>query len=236
MAENRSVEKALIVAIDGPSGVGKSTIARLLAEQLGVPVLDTGAMYRALGLEVLNTGVNPDDKQAVVALLRVTKIDVRPTSNGGLEILLNGTPVGDRIRTPEVSDATSRASTFPEVRRRMVDLQRRVAARTGAVVEGRDIGTVVFPDTPNKFFMSARSEVRAERRHKELLARGRDTTFEAVHEEILRRDERDRERSNSPLKDDGTYHRVDTSAAPPEQVVQEMLASIQATGRTDPPD
>lgn len=219
----------VIVAIDGPSGVGKSTIARRLAKHLGLPVLDTGAMYRALGLEVLNANVDPEDSAAVVALLEVTDIDVLATLSGGLEVLLNGTPVGDLIRTPEVSDATSRASTSPEVRRRMVNLQRQVAQRTGAVVEGRDIGTVVFPDTPNKFFLSARSAVRAERRFKELQARGRDTTLEAVHRELQRRDERDRERSNSPLRDDGTYHRLDTSLHTVDEIVQKMLEKIRQT-------
>jgi cytidylate kinase len=217
----------LIVAIDGPSGVGKSTIARRLAELLGLPVLDTGAMYRALGLEVLNSAVDPDNGAAVVALFKTTEIDVQPTAFGGLEVLLNGAPVGERIRTPEVSDATSRACTSPKVRRRMVDLQRQVAKRTGAVVEGRDIGTVVFPDIPNKFFLSARSEVRAARRFKELTARGRRTTVEAVHHEILRRDERDRQRTNSPLHDDGTYHRLDTSVHTPEEIAQEMLVMIR---------
>ena len=232
-AEVVVAEGPLIVAIDGPSGVGKSTVARQLAERLGLEVLDTGAMYRAMGLEVVESTVDPNDRQGVLDLLEGTSVDVRPGPEG-LQVLLDGEPVGDRIRTPEVSETTSLISTYPEVRRRMVHLQRQVAERQGAVVEGRDIGTVVFPNTPHKFFLRADVAIRAERRRLELAARGREKSLEEVQRELARRDERDRSREDSPLLDDGTYHRVDTSDKAPETVVDEMLAAILQGGTEGP--
>ena len=217
----------LVVAIDGPSGVGKSTSARQLAERLGVPMLDTGAMYRAAALAVLEGGVDPGDRENVLARLEAVRIEVRADGAGGLEILLEGEPVAERIRTPAVSDATSRISTYSWVRRRMVDLQRQAAALGGAVVEGRDIGTVVFPDTPHKFFLDADPEVRARRRLEELRQRGHRVELEQVLEEQRRRDERDATRKDSPLVNDGTYHTLDTSQLEPTEVVAMMLRAIK---------
>jgi cytidylate kinase len=216
------------VAIDGPAGVGKSTVARLLAARLGVPMLDTGAMYRAVALDVLERGVDPADREAVVAVAAASPVEVAAGA-AGVGIRLAGEPVEPRIRTSEVSEATSRISTYPEVRRRMVELQRRAAERFGAVVEGRDIGTVVFPDTPHKFFLEARNEVRAERRHRDLeAAPGEAPPVEEVRRDLERRDRRDREREDSPLACDETYEVIDTSELSPEEVVERMVRAIEA--------
>ncbi len=222
-------EPALIVAIDGPSGVGKSTVAALLAERLGVPRLDTGAMYRAAALAVLEAGVDPDRRQRVVELVAAADVRLRRDAHGGAEVLLDGRPVGRRIRTPEVSDATSRISVYPEVRRRMVALQRRFAERVGAVVEGRDIGTVVCPDTRHKFFLDADPQVRARRRHRELLAAGKAVPFEDLSAKLQRRDERDRSRTEAPLVRDASYHGIDTSELTPEEVVERMVGMIRSS-------
>lgn len=215
----------LIVAIDGPSGVGKSTAARRLAERLGVPYLDTGAMYRALALEVIERGVDPTDRERVAAAVEAAELALEPEA-GGFAVLLHGRPVGERIRSPEVSAASSRISEYPEVRRRMVTLQRAVAGRLGAVVEGRDIGTRVFPDTPHKFFLDARPEVRFERRYEQLRGAGREVTRQAVAEEIAARDRRDLTRRESPLTRDATYTLLDTSDASVDQIVDRMAQAI----------
>jgi CMP/dCMP kinase len=222
----------LIVAIDGPSGVGKSTAARLLARRLGVPYLDTGATYRALALKVLKAGVDPFDRRAVEALAAAADVRLEPPGEDGgdLEILLDGEPVGERIRAPEVSEATSVIASYPGVRRRMVALQRRGAGRLGAVVEGRDIGTRVFPDAPFKFFLDARPEVRHRRRFEELRRQGRTVSLAEVAAEMSRRDHRDASRAHSPLTRDGRYLAVDTSEAAIDEVVERMVAAIRGTG------
>ena len=218
---------ARIIAIDGPSGGGKTTAAKRLAERLELPVLDTGAMYRAAALKILECGCDPGDRQAVVRLFEETDVDLRPAAGGALEVLLDGEPVEDRIRTPEVAAATSKISTYPEIRRRQVALQRRAAERQGAVVEGRDIGTVVFADTPHKFFLHARPEVRAERRFQELEAAGESVTYEEVLENIVERDRRDSNRRDSPLSCDDSYTVLDTSELSPDEIVEEMIRRIR---------
>lgn len=219
-------DSPLIVAIDGPSGVGKSTAARALARRLGLPVLDTGAMYRALALRVLETGLDPGDREAVEELAERTEIDVRPAEDGRLEVLLEGAPVGERIRRHAVSEATSRISSYPRVRRRMVALQRRAAGRAGAVVEGRDIGTVVFPDTPHKFFLRADPVVRAERRWHELRRRGEEVELDTVRRDVVERDARDTGRADSPLRHDESYRLIDTTERSPDEVVEAMVSAI----------
>lgn len=221
----------ILVAIDGPSGVGKSTAARRLAERLGVPVLDTGAMYRAVGLRALEENLDLDDEAAVLRLAETIDLDLRPVPGGGpgdLELWIDDAPAGERIRTHEVSEATSRVSVHPALRRRMVALQRQWGARHGAVVEGRDIGTVVFPDTPHKFFLDARAEVRARRRCDELRAKGEDVAFADILADVERRDARDSERADSPLTCDASYERIDTSDAAPDQVVARMEMSVHS--------
>ncbi|HEV8580030.1 MAG TPA: (d)CMP kinase [Thermoanaerobaculia bacterium] len=217
----------LIVAIDGPSGVGKSTAARRLAWRLGVPFLDTGAMYRAIGLKVLESGIDPHDQGKVVAIAGDADVRLGRSEDGGFEVLLDGEPVEARIRTPEVGEATSAISAYPEVRQRMVRLQREAAGQFGAVLEGRDIGTRVFPDTPYKFFLDARSDVRFKRRFDELSAAGRPVTLEQVVDEISRRDQRDSTRTDSPLTREGSYTFIDSSELSIDEVVERMAGEIE---------
>jgi len=224
----------IVVAIDGPSGVGKSTAARRLARRLGVPFLDTGAMYRAIALRVLESGTDPADRDAVEAIAAETGVSLRARPDGSFEVLLDGGPVEARIRTPEVGEATSTIAAYPGVRRRMVELQRDAASRCGGVVEGRDIGTRVFPETPHKFFLDARSEVRFQRRHDELAAAGREVTIDQVREEITSRDRRDSTRADSPLSRDPSYTYIDTSDLGIDEVVERMAQAVaqRSAGRS----
>lgn len=218
----------VVVAIDGPSGVGKSTAARRLSRRLGVPYLDTGAMYRAVALEVLEREVPLDDEEAVIEVARHVDIDLQlDPGTGGAHVLLGGEPVEDRIRTPRVGEASSRISTYPEVRERLVALQRGFAERHGGVLEGRDIGTRVFPDTPHKFFLDARQDVRYRRRFEQLAEAGADASYSEVVVEIDRRDQRDSHRQESPLTYDESYQLIDTSDLTPDEVVDRMEESIR---------
>lgn len=210
----------LIVAIDGPSGVGKSTVARMVATRLGVPYLSTGAMYRALALEVQASGTDPGDREAVERL--ATLLDLSLVVDGhSLRILLHGKAPGDRAYSLEVSQITSRISTYPGVRARMVELQRRGARRQGAVLEGRDIGTRVFPETPYKFFLEAGPAVRAKRRWLQLSEEARQAIgLKEVLREVRNRDRRDSTRAESPLTLDDSYTLIDTDDRSADQVAE----------------
>ena len=218
----------LVVAIDGPAGVGKSTVARGLARELGLPYLDTGAMYRALGWKALREGVPPDDHDAVAALAAAADLELQPRADGGVDVRLDGAPVEPHIRAPEVGEMASRLAAQPAVRARLVELQRAFGGAYGAVMEGRDIGTVVFPHTPFKFFLDARPPVRVRRRLDQLRAAGREASDAEVEEELHSRDRRDRERAHSPLAWDPSYERVDTSAMTLDEVVAHLVAAIAA--------
>jgi cytidylate kinase len=222
-----SAPRPLIVAIDGPSGVGKSTAARLLARRLGIPYLDTGAMYRAVALAVLDRGADPEDREAVLAIAGAAEVGLHGRDDGSFEVLLDGEPIETRIRVPRVGEAASKVSSYPEVRDRMVALQRACAARFGAVMEGRDIGTQVFPETPHKFFVTARAEIRHRRRHEQLAELGRDVTLEEVAAEMRDRDRRDSTRDASPLLQDASYVEIDTSEVAVEEVVERMAAAVE---------
>jgi cytidylate kinase len=217
-----------IIAIDGPSGAGKSTIARLLANRLNLPYLDTGAMYRAVGLLARMGGISLPiaDPDAVATLASRFRIDLS-TSPGGTSVWLDGKDVSSSIREPEISLYASAVSAIPAVRRLLVARQREIAREKGGVIEGRDIGTKVFPDTPYKFFLTATEEVRARRRHAELAARGLSEPYEKVLEEMRKRDQDDSGRADSPLRLTEGHRRLDSDGKTPEGIVREVLRALR---------
>ena len=219
----------LIVAIDGPSGAGKSTVARALAERLGVPYIDTGAMYRAVGLAAREAGVTLPitDPGRVAELADELEVGLEPGPDG-TRVLLSSRDVSQDIRQPEIALYASAVSAIPEVRRRMVAQQRRLARDRGGVMEGRDIGTRVFPETPFKFFLTASPEVRALRRSQELAESGRAEPYEKVLAEMTARDLADRTRADSPLTLDGRYVVVDTTQRGIPDIVEEMEGRVRA--------
>jgi cytidylate kinase len=223
------------VAIDGPSGAGKSTVAKALARRLGVPYIDTGAMYRAIGLAARDRGVTlpVTDPEEVAAIAESSSVEL-DVSGADTRVLLDGRDVTDAIRLPEISLYASAVSAIPAVRRRLVSLQRRLAEKSGGVLEGRDIGTRVFPETPHKFFLTAPLAVRAERRARELRERGTPQRSEDVLAEIERRDLADSTRSDSPLTFDDSYTLVDTGRREIGEIVDELEGRIRAvsTGST----
>ena len=217
--------RALIVAIDGPSGVGKSTTSKLVARALDIPHIDTGAMYRAIGLAAVRRGVDLHDGVALEQLASNTSIEFVPGEPP--RVLLEGEDVTHLIRTPEISMAASHVSAASGVRRMLVRMQQELGRRNGGVLEGRDIGTKVFPETPHKFFLTARPEVRAQRRYAELIAKGEAADFDTVLAESLRRDEQDSTRSDSPLSFDESYTVVDTSDLTIAQVVEAIVEAVR---------
>jgi len=218
----------LIVAIDGPSGVGKSSTSKLLARALSVPHIDTGAMYRAIAIKALHASVPLDDEEELGRIAATSVIEfVRDAE--GVRVLLDGADVTDAIRAPEVSMAASTVSARPSVRKLLVKLQQELGEREGGVLEGRDIGTKVFPNTPYKFFLTASPEVRAARRSHDLRARGIEQAIEQVQSEIVQRDDQDSTRADSPLLMDDSYIVVDTSDLSIHEVVEQMLARIRGS-------
>lgn len=219
--------RPLIVAIDGPSGVGKSTTSRRVASELGIPHIDTGAMYRAIALKAQNATVTLSEPERLAQLAAGSTIEFEGEI-GRQRVLLDGIDVSEAIRTPEISLAASAVSAVSAVRRVLVRLQQDIGHRAGGVLEGRDIGTVVFPETPNKFFLTARPEIRARRRFLELSEKGSDSTFDAVFDEMLRRDGQDSTRADSPLRCDESYHLIDTSDLSIDEVVARIVATVRA--------
>lgn len=216
----------LIVAIDGPSGVGKSTTSKLVARALDIPHIDTGAMYRAIGLAAVRRGVDVRDAAALEELASRTGIEFVPGNPP--RVLLDGEDVTHLIRTPEISMAASHVSAISAVRRILVQLQQELGRRSGGVLEGRDIGTKVFPETPHKFFLTARPDVRARRRYDELVAKGQIAQFDEVLADALLRDEQDSTRADSPLSFDESYTVIDTSDLTIEQVVEAIVSAVRA--------
>jgi len=214
----------MIIAIDGPSGSGKSTLGRMLARALKLLYIDTGSMYRAVALATIESEIDPRDQQAVVSLATRIEIDLEGDPDS-LSVLLNGRDVTDQIRTEKVTEMSSIVSTIPGVRRAMVERQRTFGKR-GAVLNGRDIGTVVFPDADVKFFLTAAPEERAERRYKEDQDAGASTTFAETLADMVERDRRDSTRADSPLKvaDDAIV--IDSTGKNIQQVFEEMMERI----------
>jgi cytidylate kinase len=221
------VRAFVIIAIDGPAGVGKSTVAKLLAARLGYLYLDTGALYRAVAWKALRTKIQPTDQEQVAGLLQTTSLHMQ-FRNGAMQVLVDGRDVTGEIRTPDVTGVASIVSAIPAVREWLLPIQRRIGRDGSVVAEGRDIGTKVFPSAPLKFFLDADATARAERRHRELIAAGYGGAIEATYQDLSGRDMRDRNRSIAPLVPAADARPIDTSALNVEQVVEQMLAAVSA--------
>jgi cytidylate kinase len=217
----------MIVAIDGPSGAGKSSLAKRIARDLRFTYLDTGAIYRALALKILRQGVDLNDTAALSAIVIDTDIDLRGR-NGQLLVFLDGEDVSASIRTPEVSQMASKASAIAMVRHRLLDLQRDLGRRGNVVAEGRDIGTVVFPDAQVKIYLDASIAERARRRCDELRAAGREVSLDETIIEMEERDKRDSERDIAPLRKAADALALDSSGLTADEVAEKVLQLIKS--------
>lgn len=221
------------VAIDGPAGAGKSTVAKRLAERLGFLHVDTGALYRTVALAARRAGAAWDDEPAVAqvaeAVVAERRIRMeRPAGPGAMRVILDGEDVSALIRTPEMSAGASRVSSIAAVRSALLDLQRQAGADGGVVLEGRDIGTVVFPDAEVKLFLTATPEERARRRHDELVEKGVATTYEATLQDQLARDKADTERPVAPLRRADDAVLIDSTGRDVDAVIEEMVSVVEA--------
>ncbi|WP_437925444.1 (d)CMP kinase [Sorangium sp. So ce291] len=247
--------RRLRVAIDGPAGAGKGTVARGLAERLGYLLVDTGALYRAVALAVHRVGLAWDESGAIGALAEdlagggriALERSAAPASapgaapddspaqssvgGSGMRVLLDGEDVSSAIRAPEISLGASRVSAVPAVRKALLSMQRQAGAVGGVVLEGRDIGTVVFPDAEVKFFLTAPAEIRAKRRYDELVARGMAVSFEATLSDVLRRDKADSERAVAPLRKADDAILVDSGHRSPQEIIDEMATLVEVRAR-----
>ena len=220
------------IAIDGPSGAGKSTISRKAAEKFGFIYVDTGAIYRTIGLAAKTHGVSLEDKKAITAMLPELDIELRYNEDGEQCMYLDGKDVSRDIRLPEVSMLASAVSAIPEVRAFLVDMQRGMAAKHDVIMDGRDIGTVILPDADLKIFLTADVADRARRRCEELREKGMDKPFDEVLDEMKRRDEQDTASAAAPLKAAGDAVVLDTSGNTLEQSIAEVCRLIEEkTGR-----
>lgn len=215
------------VAIDGPAGAGKSTIARRVANELGYLYVDTGAIYRTVGLYAKRMGADPHSEAEVVPLLDGLDLDMKVESDGIQHMYLNGEDVTDRIREPEVSMLASAVSALPAVRAFLLDMQRDLAKTRDVLMDGRDIGTVVLPDATVKIFLTAKPEVRALRRWKELEEKGNTDTFEQVLEDVIQRDYNDSHRAVAPLRQAEDAVLADTSELNLEESIELVLKTIK---------
>ena len=214
------------IAIDGPVGAGKSSVSDAVAKRLGILHLDTGAMYRALGLTALRRGIDPGDEEKIVSLCRNLKVSVRHEADGQ-HTLVEGEDVTGMIRTPEVSMAASTVSRYAEVRREMVRIQQQLAAETDMLVDGRDICTTVLPNATAKIFLTAAPEERARRRWLEMKEKGQEEPFETVLEAVIRRDEQDMNRPVEPLRQAEDAVLVDSTKLSFDEVVDAIIAIVE---------
>ena len=225
--------KGIVIAIDGPIGAGKSTIAKLVAQRLGYLYVDTGAMYRAVALKALRFGMDIRDPILMENLAQATDIQLRSQSDGNLRVILDGEDVTEAIRTPEVSEASSVVSAHKGVREVLSMRQKEMAKPGGVVMEGRDIQTVIAPDAEIKIFLTATQEERARRRWLELRQKGIEVSYEQVLREIRERDERDSKRPIAPLKKAPDAIEIDTTEMTPDEVTDKIvkIAESLLTGK-----
>ena len=207
------------IAIDGPAGAGKSTIARKIAAELGYVYVDTGAMFRAIGLYMVRLGVELSDSGAIADKVSGADVDI-VYKDGAQVVMLNGEDVNGLIRTEEISDAASKVAVVPEVRKKMLTLQRNIAKNHDVIMDGRDIGSAVLPDADLKIYLTASVDVRAERRYKENIEKGIEADLEAIKADIRERDERDMNRSEAPLVKVPDATEIDTSDMTIDEVVK----------------
>lgn len=215
------------IAIDGPAGAGKSTIAKMVAKKLGYIYVDTGAMYRAMALFILNSGVNPEDAKAVADKAQEADISIEYNDKGEQIVLLNGENVNGLIRTPQVSEMASVTSANADVRLKLVALQQALAAKTSVVMDGRDIASKVLPGAEVKVYLTASSACRAKRRYDEMMAKGEECNLEEIEKDIIDRDYRDMHRENSPLVQVPEAELVDSSDMTIEEVTEAILKLCQ---------
>lgn len=226
------MRKPLVITIDGPAGAGKSTVAQKVAERLGLTYIDSGATYRAAALKVLESGADPLNAPVVAKLIGSTDVQVA-TSGHGPHVLLDGVDVTARLRSPEVTLAAAQVSRLPAVRAKLIEMQRAFARGRGVVMEGRDIGTVVFPQAPLKIFLKADVEERAHRRLRQDSQDGRDATLEKTAYEIGRRDQLDAERKLSPLIPAPDAVEIDSTHLVADHVVDQILALARSRRLVD---
>jgi len=215
-----------IITIDGPSGSGKSTVSRLLAKKLQFLYLDTGAMYRAVALQVKREGIDFRDEKELMELCRNLDLNFR-TDEGGSKLYIGKEDVSLAIRTPEMDMLSSKISAIKQVRETMTALQRKIGEEGRLVAEGRDMGTVVFPDADHKFFITASPEIRAERRYRERTTRDEPVSRAEVERELRKRDDQDSTRAIAPLRPAKDAKIIDTTALNPDQVVEKILGNIK---------
>jgi len=211
------------IAIDGPAGAGKSTIAKIVSKKLGFIYIDTGAMYRAMAVHLTRLGVDGNDFAAIEANIDSADISIGH-ENGEQVVYLNGENVNSQLRTEEVSSMASKSSANAKVREKLVELQRKQAKTTDVVMDGRDIGTVVLPDSNLKVYLTASSRVRAERRYKEMIEKGEQCDLNTIEKDIIERDHRDMTRENSPLKKADDAVEIDSSYMTIEEVADKIIS------------
>lgn len=216
----------MIIAIDGPAGAGKSTIAKIIAKQLGLVYIDTGAMYRAVGLKAKRNNIACSEQEKIEEMLKNTEVELK-NENGATAVYLDGENVSTEIRLPEISRMASDISAVPAVRYAMVEMQRSMANKTDTILDGRDIGTFVLPNADVKIFLTASVEERAERRYKELIARGENVKREDVRSDIEKRDYNDSHRALAPLKKADDATEVDTTGMTIDQVCEKIISLVR---------
>lgn len=221
--------KPFNIAIDGPAGAGKSTIAKMVAKKLGFIYVDTGAMYRAMALYFIRQGIGAEDEAAITAACKDAKITIR-YQDGAQQVILNGEDVSGLIRTEEVGNMASATSIYPEVRSHLLDLQRSLAASADVLMDGRDIGTCILPDADAKIFLTASTGVRAMRRHKELVQKGETCNLDEIEQDIIERDQRDMNRETAPLKQAEDAVLIDSSGMTVAEVIDAILEVAKSRG------